>query len=295
MACSIDLFAPFLDSLQQNQSDIVGFTIENAPLKYGFSFGSCYTLCGSLGITDVNLDNLTINTDTQSEDPPSLKFSDCGSNPLSAILRVPISGLITMTLRLRAQGKNDLTWPASGSGEINHDAVINGEILFTFPMSNSNIELSNYLVSVNFVTLWTNDAWPDDTNFLFDKIPKEKLLFDWTTQFNDHAQKRFIKKTKKLVLLSDIGYTCTIPSYTPMVCTADMALAGFTTIENCHPCDTCCKCFVQQRCDSGCNACPCINCTKSSWIIGPLIITIYIFFLIILLLWKCYNTQFKYK
>jgi hypothetical protein len=202
---------------------------------------------------------------------------------------------LTFTLRLRAQGKNNVIWPSTGSGEVTQDANLNGEIVFTFPMSTTNIELSNFIVSVNYVGIWTPAAWPDESNTLFEKVPKEKLIYDWTKQYTEFVHKKIERKIKKLVLLSDIGYTCTIPSYIPMACTSDMALSTYTTIESCHPCDTCCKCFVQQRCDSGCNACACVNCHKSAWIIGPLIITIYISFLVVLLIWKCYKTQFHNK
>ena len=293
MSCDISLFNSFLNSLHDNENEIITHAILDAPLKYGFSFGSCNTLCGSLGVIGaLNLNGLVFLTDPLDTVPPTVQFSNCGASPLSALLRVAIYGDVTLQVRAREQSPVT-TWPDTGSGEFDANATLQGEMLFTFPMTDTNIEFSNYSFSVNFIGAWNNVLWPNQDNVLFQRLPLDKLVYDWTKQFTDYVSGRIYSKIRKLVLLPDFGYTCTVPNYVPMACTAQMKASTYTTISTCHPCDTCCKCFVQQRCDSGCDKCACVNCAATPWILGPLLITIYIAILIVIIIMKCYNNQFS--
>lgn len=289
MSCSINLLNDFFTNfneiafkkiLEKSLSDE-----KNVPSKFGISFGECTTVCGSLGITEIDfLENLDVQTDTS-----TIEFLTCGHTD-SAIVRFPIFGDVKFTLLLRASGKGTL-WPIDNHIFNDAFASLSGEILIKIPIVNKSLQFSKLSVSVNFLSNWTDETlWPDQNNILFERVPLNSLLKQWTSILNNTFAKNLEKYSENYALVPDLSINCTFPITMPMVCTKEMALdSQALTPVYCHPCDKCCKCFMQQRCDFGCENCACINCSKSSLKNGLLFVTVLILIACFLLLRKCIN------
>ena len=294
MACGLSLFSDFFTFFNDEAFSTIldaSLAIDNVPTVYGISFGECTTVCGSLGIAQVNyLGQLEPATDQA-----TVEFSTCGLLD-SAILRFPISSDINFHLVLRASGKSSF-WPANAGDQLFNDAnaTLSGEIVFEIPIVKKSLMFSQMHASVSFLSTWTEEtkaAWPDNTNALFERVPLDLLLSEWNKTLNSSLASNLEKNIAKYCLVPDLTIDCTLPTMVPMLCTKEMALDPMAQgPKYCHPCDTCCKCFIQQRCDSGCEDCACMNCTKSSWKYGMLGITILIFFASFFLLRKCIYTS----
>jgi hypothetical protein len=288
MNCSIDVFTDIIAKLHNNWSNLWSqFLSEYGPLKDGFSFGSCYTSCGSLGFSSVTgLDGLTLNTTGPPVGPtdgPTVFFTTCNIED-QAILVVPMEPQpIELQSILRATGFNQV-WP---TGSINHTlyASITGFLLITVPRSKNTLYYSRPLVDISFFINWTTDTngniggFPEQTSPLFPTIPKDKLLYNFEKVLKDGARSKLLGPIFRDLQSNDKSFTCKWPILIKQACTTSTsALQG-----PCNPCDTCCKCLAQQRCDGECSGCECVRCSPSIWRYQTALCAILMLFISILL------------
>lgn len=248
-------------------------------------------MCGSFGVVSLNgLDQIVPDTDSA-----RAQFSTCGVTD-EAILSVPISSLIDMSLVVRATGQG-VIWPSTAlnyTTEVDASALLSGEIVFTVPMVKSkSLNFSDFHVDVHFTSQWSSaTVWPDTDNVLFDRLPINEFLQQWTNELNFSFAPQLVANLKKVMLVPNISIDCVSPSFVPMICTSSMKQSLELPTQPCHPCDTCCKCYVQQRCDSGCETCECMSCTKGKEsMLQAVISTLFLVFSAILF-WHCYKKTF---
>lgn len=267
---------------------------KQAPTKFGLYFGHCASLCGSLGITNVEgLDALDFTYNAGSTTPygSTVFYSTCGLTD-AAIIRIPVQTSLSLALVLRASGQNEY-WPADPS--FTADAMLLGEIVLTIPIDDQTLRYTQVSASVHFTAHWLDSVtWPDISNVLFERVPLTKLIDDYASHLNSSFAKSIERQIKTTMIEPDGPLACTIPSFTKMTCTSEMANGGLSSAVACHPCDKCCKCFVQQRCDSECDQCPCVKCNKSQWALGLFGISFLMLFFGALLIIKCYRITFEH-
>lgn len=258
------------------------------------SFGQCATACGSLGAI-ANPEDLIFDLDVEHA---QVLFTTCAVND-EALLRIPITSnsLVSMKTSLRASGLGTV-WPSGADSEefgkhFIAEASLNGEIIVSFPIYDNNLQLSEFKVSIHFISKWENVVWPDRNNVLFYRIPLETLLQEWTRQFNASFSTSMETNMKRVLLFADKPLRCNYPAFTKMVCTKEMAESQTTLLpSSCHPCDTCCRCFVQQRCDSGCDQCACVKCGANPWKFGTFIIAMLVLIACFFVTRKCIHLTF---
>lgn len=271
MNCSISNFSSLLTKLDTNwTSSWTTFLAEYGPLKDGLTFGSCYTSCGSIGFNGITgINNLSLET-TPGPDGPTATFTTCNLED-QAVIVVPLASRpITLHGKLRASGQNVL-WPTGlGSAAVDHDlsAAISGFLLITIPRKNNILYFSRPLLDIAFYINYTASAgsqnfgnFPNTDSLLFHTVPKEKLLFDFSDVLRTAAKKRLLPKIFNIIQSNDAYLDCTWPVALREACTSETVMP----LAACHPCDTCCKCLIQQRCDGECSNCACVNCTPHIW------------------------------
>jgi len=277
--------------LDTNFSSII--KVKETNNRFGYSFGHCSSICGSFGIVSVSgLDQLV--PDIASA---RAQFSTCGVTD-EAILSVPVSALLDFGLVVRASGQG-LVWPSTAlsyTTEVDASAQLSGEIVFTVPMKKSKtLFFSDLQVDIHFTSSWTsaaNAAWPDQTSTLFDRLPLNDFIDSWTSELNTSFSPQLISNVKSIMLVPNISIACNMPRFVPMPCTLAMKQSLELPTAPCHPCDTCCKCFVQQRCDSGCAECACLSCTQVQRTFAQAAISSLFIVFSVYIFWNCYKKTF---
>lgn len=191
-----------------------------------------------------------------------------------------------MTLILRASGP--ALWP-QGQNDLNASVDLTGEIVFTIPIAKNILKLQDMSVDVHFSSSWTNTIWPDTSNVMFSRLPFDAFLYAWTSELNKTFAIKLSENIKKIMLLPQIQFSCAVPTFVPMMCTSAMKTSNDLPNVACHPCDKCCKCFVQQRCDGGCDECACLNCNNLKGSVLQYCISFLIIFYALCISWNCYK------
>ena len=255
------------------------------PQEMGISFGSCYTSCGSIGITAVDMSSFNLD-----DDPMQIRtsFTTCNNTDL-AVLIVPIEITLGCTLALRATGIGH-TWPTPEIGDDGvvhqHDINVTGNILVSIPVSGNTFEFTKVRTDVMFSGNWSSASWPDTTNILYNTIPINELCAKYMRSFNSNIRKDLSLKIRHELQSADIVNTCTFPSIVLAECNVNTR----TSTEFCNPCDTCCMCLMQQRCDGECASCECVQCEDTKWFATMFLITLFFFIVSGTIVWSLLNT-----
>jgi len=252
--CTIELFQDTLDRLDTSWLETLQSVV--LPKKSAISFGSCYAICGSVGITNVeNLQSLDIQSGA------SISFTQCGLRDY-ALLQVPleVEPYVSFTMQLRATGLGTL-WPNDPDYN-DAKARITGILLITVPIKDKDLHFEDIDVDAFLYGSWLNadgepfNTWPDSSSILFNSVPLDLSLQTYITELNQSIKSKLVPKVRTFLQAPNVSISCIVPQNTEQTCTSLTTFPG----EPCNPCDTCCKCLVQQRCDGECAECPCINC-----------------------------------
>jgi len=269
--CDISLFQSTIQRLDDTWQNTVVSVLPNIPKKSGLSFGSCYVICGSIGIS--NVDNLIL-FDLQLNESV-VSFTQCGLKDY-AILQVPIETqpYVNLTMELRATGLG-LTWP--NEPDFDAFARLTGVLLISVPIRNKTLEFVDVEVDMIVYGSWynvagvpLNDPWPEQDSFLFNSVPLDILLKQYVESLTKYFKAELVPKVRDIIQAPNVSINCIVPANVSQTCTA---LTTFPS-SACNPCDTCCKCLVQQRCDGECKDCPCVSCKEvKTWSFTQLIVT----------------------
>ena len=278
--CDDTIFSSLLLRLNDNIDEIVAIIEPKIPKELGLSFGSCYTSCGSVGITDVTVANFSIN-----DDPLTLRtsFTTCGNTNL-AVLIVPLEVSLVCTLALRATGIGHV-WPTAEPGNDNvvsdHNLNVTGNILVSVPVYGTRYEFSRVRVDVMFSGNWST-TWPDTENILYNTVPLNEMSIKYMQRFNEAIRGQFSYKLQIALQAPDIINDCVFPTSIEAECNVTTRTAS----EFCSPCDTCCMCLMQQRCDGECGACECVECHDSKWYASMFLTMLFFFIVSGIIVWS---------
>ena len=127
-------------------------------------------------------------------------------------------------------------------------------------------------------------------------IPKDPVAYqqwaqEWSMgaqKFNEAMRGPMARKLHLALQSNDFIRECTFPSVVLAECNA----LTRTAADFCSPCDTCCMCLMQQRCDGECASCECLGCNDSKWYYSMLIATILFFIFSAVIIWSFLNKTF---
>lgn len=251
MTCTVADFNSILFDLQNEWPSV--WALQQWPRRAGLSFGSCWGICGSLGLTDVvGPESLVPNIAAA-----TVAFSDCTASAVATIT-VPLTAVAsTFFVQGRATGLNTL-WPST-SEAFTMTGPVSGLVLLTVPLVG---QIANYVdLSVDII-LYANitSSWPDTSSVLYNAVPTGSLAQTWATDLNSTVKTSVSGALHKRLQARGSLLACTIPNPTDQTCTSSTSMPGAA----CAPCDTCCKCLIQQRCDGSCSSCACVGCREWS-------------------------------
>jgi len=293
--CDIQsVFGDTLNTLDAAFPDIWASIVSKAPLRAGITFGSCYTACGSLGIVNVtSLDLLSLNL-TLDADGPQATFTTCNITD-QAILIVPFTEtILDVDLLLRATGVGHI-WPTS-TNEHTHNARLGGHVVITVPSDENWFHFTRPMVSVKLKAVWTDSnppitSWPNQNSPLFDSVPTSDILEEYMRTLNEYVAPKLERQIHDAIQMENVPKACSYLE--PIIAECRASTVGLPT-SSCHPCDKCCICMMEQRCNKDCDKCPCVKCTPSAWRFFTFFITFIIFVTSILLLaWLYPIASFK--
>lgn len=280
MTCNAAQINAFLQPLTTSFSDIWLECVKNAPTRSGEAFGSCYSICGSVGITNVSLQDIAIDPVTS-----RLFFSQCAIRDYALILvQIPEQNL-DVNVTIRATGSvSDTTFTY---GPQTMYATFSGNMLITVPItikqSSTKFEFSDCMVDANLNARFTPASLVSVSSMLnadlfYNSLPIESTLNTYVASLNAYLKKEVPGRFRRLLQANDLEASCTVPGFSAQQCTSSVS-----PTMACDICDTCCKCMMQQRCDNECEGCKCISC--SSPILGSifmytciLLVLVFIFF-----------------
>jgi hypothetical protein len=281
MTCNITIFTSTINRLNSIWNSAWSEAFSSAPKQSGLVFGSCYSVCGSLGLTNVTGGVPTINIGAA-----SATFTTCGITDYATCL-VPIDSLnISIATAVRATG-NGLLWPSTGPF-VTAPATLSGYLLLTVPVSQTLYKFTEISVSIVLnVNFGSNLVWPPDTaSAIYPSVPLYELQYQYSTELTTWMQKNLSRTLQKQLQSNDGVFTCNFPAQTDQTCNVGTTMPG----SPCHPCDTCCKCLIEQRCDGSCSDCACVNCSPFGWYITEYLAIIFIvIFIIAWFFWKRRN------
>jgi len=280
MNCTSANVADFLRPLSTSFSDIWLQCIQDAPTRSGEAFGSCYSICGSVGITNVSLETISLDPITT-----RLFFSQCALRDYALILVQIPEQTTDVNVTIRATGSVADVLFAYGPATM--VATVSGNMLLTVPINvtdtTTEFQFSDCTADANLSARFSASSLTSVSNaqhgdLFFTSLPIESTLNAYMTNLNAYLKTQVPKRFRRLLQAKDVLASCKVPAFSAQECTAS---AGPSTA--CDICDTCCKCMMQQRCDNECESCKCVSC--SSPIMGSifmyvciLLILVFIFF-----------------
>lgn len=192
-------------------------------------------------------------------------FTTCGEvdRALLVIPFVPVP--VVLDTELRATGLNVL-WPSGGPGSeiVSATATVSAFALVSVPVRGRSIAWSESQVSVRLNASWppaTMAAWPDQLSAIYDAVPLTELASTWASTVTKAVQDTMAPLLQTAVRKPNETLACDFATLANQTCTVSTSMPN----NACDPCDTCCKCLVQQRCDGECSGCPCVGCQPSVW------------------------------
>lgn len=269
--CTQDAIQDFIDPLIDGFADLWTTILVDVPTREGLAFGSCYSSCGSCGITNVvGLDTMELSMNGNALNM-RVFFSQCAIRDYALILLQIDDMSLKVSTALHATGglQNNVL---NKSYENSH-ATFSGYVLITVPIdTSSNTSMPAYTTflftectaDVSLKARWTPSTlagW--STEDLFSDVPVESLLVKYTDSLNAYLKTRAPQHFVKFLQAANEKKMCIIPHSGVQTCTSTQSPANA-----CDICDTCCKCAIQQRCDGECENCKCIDC--KSPLIGSL-------------------------
>ena len=270
-ACTQDAIVDFIEPLITGFADLWSKTLVNVPTHEGLVFGSCYTSCGSCGITNVvGLDTLELSMSGGSLNT-RVYFSQCAIRDYALILLQFEDVSLQVSTALHATG--GLNNAVLNAAYDNSYALFSGYVLLTVPVDAS--KNNNLPASTEFLfTECTADAtlkarWTPTTlamwasEELFNDVPVEALLTKYTDTLNVYLKSKVPNEFFSFLQAANAKKMCVVPTAGLQTCNATQG-----PTNPCDICDTCCKCAIQQRCDGECEYCKCISC--ESPLIGSL-------------------------
>lgn len=293
MSCTITDFTAILAELNTAWATLWPSVNYKVPTAAGLSFGAassgtCYGICGSLGITACNGFQYLI-PDTAAA---TLAWSTCGPVD-AAVISVPLPAVpMNYQVQGRATGLGAL-WPGGpGAEAFSMTGQAFALVLITVPIANTGPTgtLANYRdFAVDLKFYFTIDsAWPDTSNELFLAVPTGNLALTYAADVN--ARMSFVAGAlKKAMQIAGQALTCAPPVIVDQTCALGTSMPG----APCNPCDKCCTCLIQQKCDGTCADCPCVGCNlwteslakSASWVLFMF------FFIIFLVSWAIGFTE----
>jgi len=255
MTCSQAVFDQLLSDLDDHWAEELVKALASAPTKAGISFGSSYSVLGSIGITDV--ENVSLILDTNNV---CTQFSTCGIQDY-AVLIVPLTNLsFDFTTKLRASYAGHI-WPDSQQETYEIPGYVSGFFIASVDVNDSGIfDWPNIRLDLRLTGQWNQGFLPDGENVIFSSVPFQALMDQYTTALAKHLKEHFLPKLRFKVQRNKSSENCDIPVAPKQECTSTVSPVG-----PCDACDVCCKCFMQQRCDGECKDCACVSCTLQNW------------------------------
>lgn len=261
MACDASFFDAMKLAIDGAWPSIWPVAAAKLPRRAGLPFGpaNCQTICGSVGITDVQAADLqALLPDTSAA---TVTFGTCGAQDIARLV-VPLDAVpVNVDIEARATGFGTL-WPSGGPGAhlVVGTASVSGILLVWAPVHSGRIIWSETEADVRLYAKWAF-SWPDTSNRLYATVPTDELASQWASELTQAARKTVIDPLLKSIRVPNAPLTCDFPPTVDQACTASTEMP---TTE-CDPCDTCCRCLVQQRCDGPCASCACVTCAPSTW------------------------------
>ena len=290
MSCALTASAvqQFLAPLQGTQSQFASVwadSMKKAPTRAGKSFGSCYSVCGSVGISNVDdLENLQLDT-VGPNVLGRLYFSQCAIQDYALILLQIQEEPLNVHLSVRATGGLDND--AISIGPQGTHATFSGFLLITIPVkieaATTTFRFSDCTVDASLQARFADLSYfQTNAGDFFNSLPIESTLSEYISTLNAYLKTEIPWRFRKLLQASDASVNCTVPASMNQTCASLVS-----PTSGCDICDTCCKCTMQQRCDNECESCPCVSC--SSPILGSifmftcvgLVLVFIVFYLII--------------
>jgi len=278
MSCTVTDFNPILTDLASVWASLWPDLNDKVPTATGLSFGasngSCWGICGSLGITACNGFEYLV-PDTAAA---TMAWSTCGPVD-AAVLSVPLPAVpMNYSVQGRATGLGSL-WPgAPGAEAFAMTGQVFGLVLITVPIADGG-KIANYRdlsVDVKFYFTITS-AWPDTSNDIFLAVPIGQLSLTYSTTVNDKVSEYLSTQLRKNLQMQGQTLTCSAPSLLDQTCLVGTTMPG----SPCNPCDKCCTCMIQQKCDGECLGCPCVSCNL--WSEGLSTSATYVLFMFIVI------------
>jgi len=229
------------------------------PKRHAVSFGSIYSAFGSVGFTNIGTTlNDPFNLQLQMSNA-NISFSEtCGLRDY-AFLDIPITSMpSTVDMEIRVSGLGTV-YPSQAPTVTQH-ATVKGILHVAAPMqmhSNGSptVLYSEIQANLRLYASWTFDEneWPPTTetnqSILFQAIPFDTLLAQYTTSINSVYRPIICKAIVKLLQKPNAKETCIVPVYTPQTISGLLAMPT----HGCNACDTKCKCAIKQICDGNCS------------------------------------------
>ena len=229
--------------------------------KHGKSFGSKYTILGSVGLSDVpNVRLLSLDTNGARS-----IFSTCSTTDY-AILQIPIDDFTIpgCTLDVRVSGLGTLFPNGASPTQSPFPIRITGVLVVIVPVYLTNIRWKHINLDL---TLFCEalDALPSTVDpvetILRAAVPLQSMLEEYAQLLTKTIKKNILPKIHRDIQTLNAPLECDMPPRTIEVCTDQTIMPN----NACSVCDTCCQCIVQQRCDGDCASCECITCGGSEW------------------------------
>lgn len=231
-------------------------------VQAGFPFGSCYTVCGSLGVVGTSGGLSALAPDSAIA---TSNFTTCGDVD-RATLVIPFDPEpVVLDTEVRATGLNVL-WPSGGPGseQVSATASVSAVALVSVPVRGRSVAWSEATVDIRLSAKWTAAsmlAWPDQLSVLYPLVPITDLAGVWAATMTEAVKNTMVPILQKAIRKPNETLACDFPTLINQTCNVATSMPS----NACDPCDTCCKCLVQQRCDGSCSGCPCVACDEPTW------------------------------
>jgi hypothetical protein len=196
-------------------------------------------------------------------------------------------------MQLRATGLG-LLWPNDPDFVAN--ARLTGILLISVPIKDKDLHFEEIDVDAFLYGSWMDsngdqfNVWPDSSSILFNSVPFDLSLQTYVTELNQSIKSKLVPKVRTFLQAPNVTISCIVPINTEQTCTTLTTFPG----EACNPCDTCCKCLVQQRCDGECKNCPCVKCDSIKlWSFSQIFVTILIGCFLVAWIFQIHTNELK--
>ena len=260
------LFAYVSELLDETKFDTLSDSVlEKAPKQYGLSYGHLYGITGSIGITSVS--GVQSNLELDFDNAQAALSLVCGNSDY-AYYQVPIrlaSGTMNLESQIRVSGLGIVLPSSPVDLTKTIECSLTGLLLVSVPIQNGLLQFSKVLVDIQLYAQpapidYGADIGQKET-ILLSSVPVSRLVDQFMSQWNVFYKKHLPEQIRLVLQKRDAPLQCQLPTLVNQTCSFGTLVPG----QMCNPCDTCCNCLIQQRCDGDCSSCACVRCETNQW------------------------------